>query len=63
MQPYQERVVTEKKELDERREKLGSFIEGAIYQSLPEAEQNRLTQQALAMTAYSTILGERIAAF
>jgi hypothetical protein len=63
MQPHQERVITEKKELDEKREKLGAFIEGKIYQTLSSEERNRLTQQALAMTAYSTILGDRIAAF
>jgi len=63
MQPHQERVIAEKKELDDKREKLGAFIEGTIYSGLPEAERNRLTQQAIAMKAYSTILGERIAAF
>ena len=63
MQPHQERVVTEKKELDEKREKLGAFIEGEIFLSLPEAERGRLQQQAIAMARYSTILGDRIAAF
>jgi hypothetical protein len=63
MQPHQERVVAEKKELDEKREKLGAFIEGKIFQTLPPEERNRLEQQAIAMTTYSTILGERIAAF
>lgn len=63
MPPHQERVVAEKRDLDDKREKLGAFIEGAIYQGLPEAERNRLTQQAIAMATYSTILGERIASF
>lgn len=63
MEAHQQRVVDEKTELDAKREKLGAFIEGAIYQGLPEAERDRLTQQAIAMTTYSTILGERIAAF
>ncbi len=63
MQPHQERVVAEKKELDDKREKLGAFIEGKIYQSLIQEEQHRLSQQAIAMTTYSRILGERIAAF
>lgn len=63
MQPHQERVVAEKKDLDDKRIKLGAFIDGKIYPVLPEAERNRLTQQAIAMTTYSTILGERIAAF
>jgi hypothetical protein len=63
MQPHQQRVVEEKKELDEKREKLGAFIEGKLYQTLPEAERDRLSQQAIVMMTYSTILGERIAAF
>jgi hypothetical protein len=63
MQPHQERVVTEKKELDDKREKLGAFIQGDFFQTLPAGERNRLSQQAIAMTTYSTILGERIAAF
>jgi len=63
MQEHQQRVVIEKQELDEKREKLGAFIESEFYQTLSSAERNRLTQQALAMERYSTILGERIAAF
>lgn len=63
MKPHQERVVVEKNELDDKREKLGAFIEGTLYQGLPEAERNRLAHQAIAMATYSTILGERIAAF
>lgn len=63
MQLFQQRVVDEKTELDEKREKLGAFIKGDFYQTLPNAERNRLTQQAIAMAHYSTILGERIAAF
>lgn len=55
--------MDEKKELDWKREKLGIFIEGSIFQKLSPEERNRLEQQAIAMTTYSTILGERIAAF
>jgi hypothetical protein len=63
MQSHQQRVVDEKSELDLKREKLGAFIQGDIFQTLPSDERNRLEQQAIAMTTYSTILGERIAAF
>ncbi len=63
MQPHQERVVTEKSELDEKREKLTAFIGGEIFQSLDNAEQARLARQAEIMTQYSGVLGERIAAF
>jgi hypothetical protein len=63
MQPHQERVVVEKKELDDKREKLGSFIGGNIFLTLPTEERDRLQQQAIVMTTYSDILGQRIAAF
>lgn len=62
--PHQERVVTEKAELDEKREKLHAFIDSSpIYKALPEEDRLRLTRQASAMGTYSDILGERIAAF
>lgn len=63
MQPHQERVVTEKKELDGNRERLTSFIGGDIYRTLDKTEQSRLNRQLEAMTLYSNILAERIAAF
>lgn len=63
MQPYQQRVVDEKRELDERREKLGAFKNSAIFPTLPWQEQERLNTQAHIMTMYSAVLGERIAAF
>lgn len=63
MQPYQVRVIIEKRQLDTKREALGAFIEGDFYQTLPEEERDRLSQQAIVMTQYSDILGARIAAF
>jgi len=63
MQPHQERVVAEKKELDEKRDKLGKFIDGDTFSTLPVPEKDRLIRQAVAMTDYSVILGERIEAF
>lgn len=63
MQAHQDRVVTEKTELDEKREKLLRFFMGDIYKKLPVAEQDRLSRQETAMKVYSEILGERIAAF
>lgn len=63
MQPHQERVVKEKEELDEKREKLTGFIGGKIYRELNAAEQSRLNRQLEAMTLYSNILGERISNF
>jgi hypothetical protein len=63
MEPYQERVVAEKKELDDRLSKLVAFIGGTVFLALPAAEQIRLADQSHAMQQYSDILGQRIAAF
>lgn len=62
-QPHQQRVIDEKGELDQRREKLESFYSTSIFHGLPESEQSRLLRQGVAMRTYSEILGERIAAF
>jgi predicted nucleic acid-binding Zn-ribbon protein len=61
--PHQQRVVDEKKELDDRREKLGKFKNGDLFASLPWEEQERLNTQAHLMTMLSAVLGERIANF
>ena len=60
---HQQRVVDEKRELDNRREKLMAFFSTPIFHGLAESEQIRLERQAVAMRSYSEILGERIAAF
>lgn len=63
MEPHQTRVVAEKDELDIKRQKLTAFIGGDTYRTLDKVEQSRLNRQLEAMTLYSNILGERIAAF
>jgi hypothetical protein len=63
MQPFQQRVVDEKRELDEKSEKLLAFINGKIFQSLTSAEQERMHRQWQYMNGYSGVLGERIEAF
>lgn len=63
MQAYQERVVTEKRELDERGDKLEQFILSDRFGTLPAAEQERMKRQLEIMGKYSEVLGERIAAF
>ncbi|MCB2071194.1 MAG: hypothetical protein KDF67_17045 [Ottowia sp.] len=63
LQPHQQRVVEEKRELDEKREKLGAFKHTPAFEKLPWQEQERLNTQAHIMTMYSAVLGERIAAF
>ena len=61
MAPHQERVVSEKEELDDKIAKLAAFIGVSTYAKLPTAEQDRLERQIGAMTIYSNILRERIA--
>lgn len=63
MQPYQQRVVDEKAELDARRTKLATFMYSDTYAEVDPAERNRLEKQLRAMTAYSDALAERISAF
>lgn len=63
MQPHQQRVIDEKAELDEKREKLDAFGRTPMFTGLPQQEKERLTAQAHIMTMYSAVLSDRIAAF
>lgn len=63
MQPHQERVVIEKKELDEKVEKLDAFIHGSVYSTIDRDEQMRLMRQFCHMKDYANVLGDRIAHF
>lgn len=63
MAPYQERVVQEKKELDEKLVKLNAFLLSDQFTLLPTDEQGRLNIQRFCMDGYSRMLGERILAF
>jgi len=64
MKDFQERVIDEKIELDEKLVKLKVFLGGStVVSSLPEEEQARLRIQVLVMTIYSDTLGARIKAF
>lgn len=62
--PHQQRVVAEKAELDDNRMKLNTFMDGEKFHVVcDEAERIRMIDQYNAMTTYSKVLGERIAAF
>lgn len=63
LQPHQQRVVDEKRDLDVKRTALGAFFNTQIFSSLPEDERERMHRQADAMDAYSIALGDRINAF
>lgn len=61
--PHQQRVFYEKRELDDKIDKLDAFMKTVTFVDLPINEHNRLTEQYGHMKAYSKTLGERIAAF
>jgi hypothetical protein len=63
MLDYQQRVVDEKIQLDERLEKLREFMKGNFFKKVKEEEQKRMMRQEASMDIYSDVLGERIAAF
>lgn len=63
VQSHQERVVTEKAQLDEKITKLASFATGSIFATLSVDERDRLNRQLTIMSNYSEVLGQRIAAF
>ncbi len=60
---FQQRVVDEKKELDDKINKLCVFETSPTFQNLPDDERDRLRRQRLIMIDYSDILRERIANF
>ena len=57
---YQERVMVERAELDDKVQKLIRFIAGAGYQNLEFAEQVLLVEQLAFMEAYRRVLDARI---
>jgi CBS-domain-containing membrane protein len=61
---YQQRVITEKTDLDEKLSKLSSFIEREDFRSIVRTdEQERLIRQKVIMGLYSEVLAERVASF
>ncbi len=64
LQPYQQRIVEEKKALDEKAVALSNFIgTNPSFDKLDSEEQERLRVQNDLMWQYSEVLGARIAAF
>lgn len=63
MQPFQQRVVDELRELSDKRDKLQAFIAGAsngVFEKLPANEQERMRRQKDIMVQYENVLKERI---
>lgn len=65
LQPYQQRVVEEKIQLDERLGRLVRFIEAdpVVFNALPEYERGLMLAQRGAMEQYQNFLRLRIEAF
>ena len=64
MEAYQERVIAEKRELDEKIGKLTIFLDGRTVAQLGgDVSTMQLLRQRRIMREYSEVLGERIAAF
>lgn len=63
LQPHEERVVIEKKELDTNMDKLLEFLRSDKSKSVHPEELARLNRQLNIMTHYSNILSERIKFF
>lgn len=61
--PYQERVVQEKQELDDRILRLTEFTLSHNFEGVNMYEQQRLSKQLRIMQEYSLILNERIGEF
>jgi hypothetical protein len=60
LQPHQQRVLAEKRELDERVEKLTSFVNSENISKASFKEQGLLREQLAVMCALQEILQERI---
>ena len=60
MEDYVKRMLDEFKELDERVMKLGVFLNGNIFGTLPIEEQQDMYDQWHAMILYKSALGRRL---
>jgi hypothetical protein len=63
VQPHQQRVIEEQKELTEKLVKLSAFLGTAVFSKLPEAEKLRMRRQFMIMQLYEQVLQERLEAF
>ena len=62
--PHQQRVITERDELQTKLRALTVFLDSNVtYATLPKLEQDLLQKQEVVMRQYVTILNQRIASF
>lgn len=60
MSTYQERLLVEKQELDEKLSKLESFVGTSTFAGLSLVNQDLMSRQAVVMKEYSNILHTRM---
>lgn len=63
MEPHQERVIAEQKDLSDKIGKLETFIRGDIFANIAVDEQVRLYLQLHYMRSYDEVLVARIDSF
>lgn len=63
LEPYQQRVVTERSDLHDKIGKLGNFLHSEAAEAVDPAERARMKLQWGIMKEYRDILDARIAAF
>lgn len=61
--PHQLRVIAERKELSDKFDKLGAFLESAAIDSVDVQERRHLIRQYMIMRDYLEVLQERIQNF
>ena len=63
MKPFQQRVVSEVRELRGNLDKLNQFVQTEMFNQLPSDEKDRLMKQRGLMDEYAAVLDDRIANF
>lgn len=63
MSTYQQRVIDEKRELDDKRGKLSDFMHSDDYAGLSAVDQGLLMVQLASMEGYANALARRIETF
>lgn len=63
LEPYQQRLLIEKREVETRLVALQNFIDSPSFPVLPDMDQHLMNRQAHFMSGYLGILLQRIARF
>ena len=63
MRDFEERIVCELDDLEQKRSALSAFMYYDVDSTLPDLDQYMLTVQFQAMSVYATVLSDRIKRF